>query len=104
MHALFLRLIKSHMRNDELLLLLKRLKVDISSGKSLGMSHLDRTVLYSSKSAELDVMIETSDYYIKNQAKSCKILTTPFYNTRMPAVLELKKLFAQDKTGSKPSF
>lgn len=54
-----------------------RLFVDAGRGESVGISHVDRSILYSSEIEE-ELLLEAAEYFIKNPTRLDSLLGNHF--------------------------
>lgn len=63
---------------------LKSLSVDVVSGKNLYISNVDRSIIYSSESNEVELLTEAAHYVIRNKpTKNITFVVASFYNVKM---------------------
>lgn len=100
-YAQYSQFLKQCVKKEELLLL-EILSVDVGSWKNLDISDLRISVQYSLSSAQFELLVDTTNYFSKNQTMSNSHHEASLFNTAQPARPNLTKVYAQYLTGTKP--
>lgn len=66
----YIRVAKLVIDDSSLLLQLEKLSREGRTGESLGMSHIDCSIMYSSKPIGVELMVGLASYFIKNPSQS----------------------------------
>lgn len=80
MYVWYIQFAKLVWKEDEMLSLLRRLRVDLWSRNNFGTFLLDISVLHIKQSDKLELILETAHYFINNSTKISTFHAEKFYN------------------------
>lgn len=90
----YVQLPKFLLKNEQLLLLFKRVSQKVRTGKDLKILHLGSHVFYGSAQGDVSLTVEAVGLFINNPTKTFLFHTTPFHKATKLDLKDLRELYS----------